>query len=490
MDVDLDRPIEDEHMDYDEDGSHAIPEAGLTMEKMEEEMVEYHEDGDEMMDEPILVEEGHEEMEAEPTPPVLMDQMFSFAKPAVHGVPSEGVIPEIAESVGGAVEDEDVESVPGAPCHDDPLIGEGGHLEGNVWERKGGMGDDAPADNRTRDGTTGNVISSNTSINSSTEPSSSEMPPVASPAAPDPSFPPSNICYQDTPLSHPIQPSSSHAGPSKFTPRPAIPAEVDEEYPEEYDATAEEDYPLNIHSLPAIILHLPVLGARCLFTPLPADDLDAKLPVWLSGREEELGEASLTDVWVAIRAEMVREGFEQEWGDGDWGKDDGSEDGRGKSFRRTSHIFSQIARLTVYRMISTFNPLHYWSFCRSTWTVIFPSLFDCMSLSNQTGLLRGSMPFKRNCEYRRKEERVKLYYPSPTGMAGCRLRMEQMIRKEKRTEKSILRSMKEFSRTQKASLKCGQKVEVLKGSLAMRKVRLRRRGEGRDEQRRQRALPS
>ena len=71
-----------------------------------------------------------------------------------------------------------------------------------------------------------------------------------------------------------------------------------------------EGYLNDVHSLPPIILHLPKLGARCLFTPLPQHEeqhQQLKLPVWLSGRKEELGEASLADVWMAIRQEMARE---------------------------------------------------------------------------------------------------------------------------------------------------------------------------------------
>lgn len=77
---------------------------------------------------------------------------------------------------------------------------------------------------------------------------------------------------------------------------------------EEYYEEGPDD-PIDTQSLPPIILNLPALGARILFAPLPDDGQQQKLPVWLSGRQEELGEASLSDIWVAIRAEMVREGL-------------------------------------------------------------------------------------------------------------------------------------------------------------------------------------
>ena len=80
----------------------------------------------------------------------------------------------------------------------------------------------------------------------------------------------------------------------------------------DFDEDGEEYYderpPLDIQNLPPIILNLPALGARILFAPLN-DDRELKLPVWLRGRHEELGEASLSDVWAAIRAELAREGL-------------------------------------------------------------------------------------------------------------------------------------------------------------------------------------
>lgn len=69
-----------------------------------------------------------------------------------------------------------------------------------------------------------------------------------------------------------------------------------------------EDYPTDIHSIPAIILNLPNLGARSLFLPLQNG---SKLPVWLKGKLEQLGEASLSDVWSAVRDELKKEGLTQ-----------------------------------------------------------------------------------------------------------------------------------------------------------------------------------
>jgi hypothetical protein len=65
-----------------------------------------------------------------------------------------------------------------------------------------------------------------------------------------------------------------------------------------------DDYPHDIHSLPSIIINLPSLGSRALFNPLPDDE---SLPVWFSGSVEALGEASLANVWTAVKAELGKE---------------------------------------------------------------------------------------------------------------------------------------------------------------------------------------
>jgi hypothetical protein len=77
---------------------------------------------------------------------------------------------------------------------------------------------------------------------------------------------------------------------------------------EEYDDEEEDlemEYPHDIHSLPQIILHFPHLPSgkdtRILFAVSPED---ADIPVILDGRAEALGEASLSDVWKAIKAEL------------------------------------------------------------------------------------------------------------------------------------------------------------------------------------------
>jgi hypothetical protein len=83
-----------------------------------------------------------------------------------------------------------------------------------------------------------------------------------------------------------------------------------EHYDEEiqFDEEEMEHYPTDAHSLTPFILHLPDLGARSLFNPLPDG---AKLPVWLDTRLEELGEGTLSDVWMEIRNEMAKEGLAQ-----------------------------------------------------------------------------------------------------------------------------------------------------------------------------------
>jgi hypothetical protein len=89
----------------------------------------------------------------------------------------------------------------------------------------------------------------------------------------------------------------------------------DEEQHAEDDEAIPDQTPLTVHTIPPIVLHLPNLGARSLFAPLPEDDRDLKLPVWLEGRVEELGEASLSDVWQAIRAEMNNDGLGEKSGE-------------------------------------------------------------------------------------------------------------------------------------------------------------------------------
>lgn len=85
--------------------------------------------------------------------------------------------------------------------------------------------------------------------------------------------------------------------------------EVEEEYyDEEVDIDIEDTYPHDIHCLPPIVLNIDELGARSLFQPLEEVDKEEKeeTPVWLKDREEELGEASLVEVWGAIRAEIPK----------------------------------------------------------------------------------------------------------------------------------------------------------------------------------------
>nr|KIR84630.1 hypothetical protein I308_05218 [Cryptococcus tetragattii IND107] len=91
----------------------------------------------------------------------------------------------------------------------------------------------------------------------------------------------------------------------------------------EYDDEQEyyDDEPLTPENLPSIILHLPerplppsVSPARALFDSVESDP--GQIPVWLKNRQLELAEASLADVWGAIRAECAKEGLIQSAGDG------------------------------------------------------------------------------------------------------------------------------------------------------------------------------
>ncbi|WVQ78332.1 hypothetical protein IAT38_000417 [Cryptococcus sp. DSM 104549] len=105
-------------------------------------------------------------------------------------------------------------------------------------------------------------------------------------------------------------------------------AEYDEEE-EYYDG----DFFITPASLPPIIIHLPASSrhspapaaagpssfttpalGRALFSPIESDP--QQLPVWLKGRQLELAEASLIDVWSAIRAECAKEGLIPSAGEG------------------------------------------------------------------------------------------------------------------------------------------------------------------------------
>ncbi|KAK4689745.1 hypothetical protein P7C73_g348, partial [Tremellales sp. Uapishka_1] len=70
-----------------------------------------------------------------------------------------------------------------------------------------------------------------------------------------------------------------------------------------------EDGDSEDHSLPPIILHLPSLGARSLFFTLNDQDHQLELPIWLEGKEEELAEATLADVWTALKDQMTKDGL-------------------------------------------------------------------------------------------------------------------------------------------------------------------------------------
>ncbi|ODN84654.1 hypothetical protein L202_00557 [Cryptococcus amylolentus CBS 6039] len=89
---------------------------------------------------------------------------------------------------------------------------------------------------------------------------------------------------------------------------------------DEYDEGDEEE-PITADNLPSILLHLPPLASsptgpavRALFSPIESDP--GQVAVWLKDRQLELAEASLYDVWAAIRAECAKEGLIQGAGDG------------------------------------------------------------------------------------------------------------------------------------------------------------------------------
>ena len=87
---------------------------------------------------------------------------------------------------------------------------------------------------------------------------------------------------------------------------------IGEEDVEDVPTIPDDSYPIDVRSLPPVILFLPGDARRTLFAPL-ANAQEAgpsKAPaVWLHGKAEELGEASLADVWTEIRAEMAKDGL-------------------------------------------------------------------------------------------------------------------------------------------------------------------------------------
>lgn len=115
------------------------------------------------------------------------------------------------------------------------------------------------------------------------------------------------------------QPDSSAIKEERIVPTSNDVYEDDGEYDDEQEYY--DDEPLTPENLPSIILHLPerplppsVSPARALFASVESDP--GQIPVWLKNRQLELAEASLADVWGAIRAECAKEGLIQSAGDG------------------------------------------------------------------------------------------------------------------------------------------------------------------------------
>ncbi|WVO22005.1 uncharacterized protein IAS62_003325 [Cryptococcus decagattii] len=115
------------------------------------------------------------------------------------------------------------------------------------------------------------------------------------------------------------QPDSSVIKEERIVPTSNDVYEDDGEYDDEQEYY--DDEPLTPENLPSIILHLPerplppsVSPARALFASVESDP--GQIPVWLKNRQLELAEASLADVWGAIRAECAKEGLIQSAGDG------------------------------------------------------------------------------------------------------------------------------------------------------------------------------
>nr|XP_019042340.1 hypothetical protein I302_08942 [Kwoniella bestiolae CBS 10118]OCF21270.1 hypothetical protein I302_08942 [Kwoniella bestiolae CBS 10118] len=102
--------------------------------------------------------------------------------------------------------------------------------------------------------------------------------------------------------------SSKRGGSREPTPEKTQQGEHEEYYEDgEEDEEEEEEYVIDANSLPPIILHLANDQARYLFETYENDP--DTLPVWLEGRQAELAEASLSDVWNAIKVECTKEGL-------------------------------------------------------------------------------------------------------------------------------------------------------------------------------------
>jgi len=124
--------------------------------------------------------------------------------------------------------------------------------------------------------------------------------------AEDPIPPPAVEAAGQTPLPEEL----SHEAGSQPEEADEVYFDIEEDDYEEEDLNME--YPHDVHSLPPIVFHLPTSlqagDARILFSTSP-DVSDT--PVLLDGRLEGLGEASLSDVWKAIRTELGGEKLEQ-----------------------------------------------------------------------------------------------------------------------------------------------------------------------------------
>lgn len=90
----------------------------------------------------------------------------------------------------------------------------------------------------------------------------------------------------------------------------------DEFYDEEDD---EEAYSIDIHTLPPVLVHLPDTTRRYLFALPALEDANgqtletpeagpSKERLWFEGRQEELGESALANVWAHVRSELEKEG--------------------------------------------------------------------------------------------------------------------------------------------------------------------------------------
>ncbi|WRT67236.1 uncharacterized protein IL334_004202 [Kwoniella shivajii] len=325
MEVDGDRITDDEKMDedypvgegdgvvIDSDGDEVMD--GDELQDDEEYEVAMEEEGLESTNDPVNVEdEQPEPVEIEPAP-IIEAPPVPFTSTSTDSSPIVSPFPETASATSRTVLPRPLESPPAPETEMQPAIPESSTINEKTEEGNDASITNTPPFNATSSvsqpekesksvssehtpelvATTEealNVIQSTPQAESRTN---EEMPVQSIPSVP-------------VPQSSTLQVGESSTRGKSREPTPGKVGE--EEYYDDSEIVEEEDeeeYTIDANSLPPIIIHLPGDQARYLFSPYDSDP--DTLSVWLSARQAELAEASLSDVWSAIRAECVKEGL-------------------------------------------------------------------------------------------------------------------------------------------------------------------------------------